>query len=177
MTRYIDQKKFPAVLATSGLQLPRVLQEARGNVARVLGHADLVKFREAAFKRDGFTPNGLSVPEARKIVDSLTANWQSPPQLYIRANYLELPVRAYPDTRGLYRPGEAWIVAGAHADEPGKPVRQAIGKTLAHEAIAHFGLRKMLGEDGWNTLMRNIQLALKTGNEPLNAIKDEGRAS
>lgn len=112
---------------------------------------------------------GASIADAQKIVDSLTAKWKGGPKVSVVATTLDLPGENPPDVRGLYTPGHIYIVAGAHRS--GKDLRRSLARTLAHEAVAHFGLRHMLGRAGWNQLMKNVRLAIEAGNKPLTAIQ------
>jgi hypothetical protein len=135
-------------------------------------------------RSDDKMPSGLTMEEAREqikalrgmrkadvqsIVDAVTAKWVNGPRVTVVQTAAELPGDDNPaDVRGLYMRGHVWIVAGAH--RTAKDAKHSILRTLAHESIAHFGLRAMLGRDGWNRLMRDIQLGVKSGNKELQRI-------
>jgi hypothetical protein len=140
---------------------------------------------QAQRRSDERMPSGLTIEEARaairnmrgaraadvqKIVDQLTASWKNGPRIHVVQTAADLPGDNPPDVRGLYERGQVWIVAGAH--RTGADVRRSIMRTLAHEAMAHYGLRNMLGREGWTQLMRNIQLGIKAGNRELRRIRD-----
>lgn len=115
--------------------------------------------------RLGITPRKfMPVTEVQKAVDQLTAKWTDGPKIKVVQFPYELPVDAPSDARGYLYKGTAYIVASTHQDQAG------VARTLAHEAIGHYGLWKMLGTDGTRQFERNLQLALKSGNKPLNAI-------
>jgi len=112
---------------------------------------------------------GASVAAARAIVDEMTAGWKNGPRITVVETAADLPGDNPSDVRGLYTRGHIYIVARAHRN--GKDLRRTIARTLAHEAVAHFGLRDMLGREGWYQLMRNIQLGIKAGNKALREIQ------
>ena len=111
----------------------------------------------------------LSTDVVKKAVQNVTAKWQNGPAVHVVDNFTEVPGRHPADIRGLYQDGAIWIVAGAHRSS------QQVAKTLAHEAIAHYGLRGALGRDGWHKLTHNIQLAIGMGNTELREISAEIR--
>ncbi len=92
------------------------------------------------FKAMPTTPLGLDIklaPAGWISVRDVVAEWRGAPPVVVVNSPSELPVRNAPtDARGLYSSGKAWIVA--------KSPRQD-SETLAHEVIAHHGLRKSLG--------------------------------
>ena len=112
---------------------------------------------------------GMSIEAARKIIDAKTAKWANGPRVVVVATARDLPMAAPDDANGVYHQGTVYIVAGAHRS-PGQVLR-----TLAHEAVAHYGLRGMLG-DGYKTFLKQMQLAIKLGNKPLIAIRDDVRS-
>ncbi|MBP7484959.1 MAG: hypothetical protein KA781_06595, partial [Aquabacterium sp.] len=114
---------------------------------------------------------GMPTSEAQAHVTSLTKKWKNGPPITVVATPADLPMEAPDDARGVYWKGKVWIVAGPHND------RTEIARTLAHEAVAHFGLRNMLNGDEWRQYMRNIQLAIKSGNKALTAIRDQVRSA
>jgi hypothetical protein len=109
--------------------------------------------------------------EVQRIVDDLTASWKDKPQITVVESVDELDGDHPADTRGLYSRGHVWIVAGA----PEHRTRAGIARTLAHEAIAHHGLRNMLGREAWNRLMRDIQLGIRSKNKALLGLQKEVR--
>lgn len=149
-------------------------QEEKDASAKVRGpnvtadQVDLFNPQGSLFKRgDGGAPMEMS--EVQKVVARLSAKWTNGPSLHVVANHLELGHDMPKDVRGMYGKGQAYVVARKHrnADE--------VARTLAHEVIAHYGLREMLGRDDWHKLMTNIQLALASGNKPLREIRDSVR--
>lgn len=107
----------------------------------------------------------------RQFVDSLAAGWKDKPTIHVVESVADMPGDHPADTRGMYRRGEVWIVASA----PEHNTRAGVAKTLAHEAVAHYGLRKMLGREAWTRLMRDIQLGIRAKNKALLALQAEVR--
>jgi hypothetical protein len=144
---------------------------------------DSAQARDTAQRRsDERMPSGLTMEEARrairrmrgpragdvqKIVNDLTAGWKNGPRIHVVQTADDLPGENPSNTRGLYERGEIWIVAGSL--EHG--TRAGIARTLAHEAVAHWGLRNMLGREAWTKLMNTIQLGIKAGNKQLREIQ------
>lgn len=122
-----------------------------------------------AFLRAFAPPASMTVDRANEIVDKITATWENGPDFKVVATPSELPINAPADARGLIHNGTAYVVAANN------PNRDAIAQTLAHEAIGHYGLWKILGKDGKAKFERNLQMALKTGNKPLAKIRDKVR--
>ncbi|MEO5670430.1 MAG: LPD38 domain-containing protein [Ramlibacter sp.] len=122
----------------------------------------------AMFKREGDASaiqSRMSISEVQAAVDKLTAKWKDGPQLRVVQTHLALPGRAAFDTKGLLHNGTAYVVARRHR------TANDVGRTLAHEAIAHYGLRNMLGTANWIKLMNNVERALKSGNKPLTEVQ------
>jgi hypothetical protein len=107
----------------------------------------------------------MPTSEAQAHVTSLTKKWKNGPPITVVSTPADLPMDAPGDARGVYWKGKVWIVAGPTT------TRTDIARTLAHEAIAHYGLRNILGADEWRRFMANIQLAIKSGNKPLKDIQ------
>jgi hypothetical protein len=116
------------------------------------------------FSRDA-TRGGMSVEAAQAIVDKLSDKID----VTVVATPADLPVPAPSDAKGLYHNGKAWIVASNNANA------REVAETYAHEVIGHYGLRNMLGDPKFKKTMGLIQLAIKSGNKPLNAIRDQIR--
>ena len=128
-------------------------------------------FDAAAFRRAFGAPEPMSLDRTQKIVDEMTASWENGPVFKVVATAKDLPGGKQPgDARGLLQNGTAYIVAANN------PTRDAIARTLGHEAIGHYGLWKALGVEGTRKFRANVQLAIKTGNKPLNAIRDKVRS-
>ncbi len=126
---------------------------------------------EEAFRK-AFGSSGpvqMTVDQVQRITNSLTKDWTNGPKIVVVNSTADLPVKSPADARGLYWRGTVYLVASAHASTG------MLARTLAHESVAHYGLRKMLGDAGWYKLMTNVQLALASGNKPLNAIRAEVR--
>jgi len=77
-----------------------------------------------------------------------------------------LPIPAPSDARGLYHNGQIYLVASNLNS------RATVMRTLGHEAIAHHGLREMLGDEGFSAMMRQINLAVKAGNPAMRKISE-----
>lgn len=100
---------------------------------------------------------------ARGIVDQLVSNWRAAPPVRVVEIVDDLPCKVYDDTRGLYRRGEAWIVANACT-------KSEVIETLAHEVVGHHGMRQALG-GLWRPFMQAIQSGARGGDPRLNRIR------
>lgn len=113
----------------------------------------------------GITPRKyMPVTAVQAAVDELSAKWTNGPEIKVVQYPEDLPVAAPSDARGLIHKGTAYVVAVNHLDRAG------VARTLAHEAIGHYGLWKALGKEGRRQFEQNLQLALKSGNKPLTAL-------
>ena len=126
-------------------------------------------FDAEAFSRMFESPSAMSITEVQSAANKLSANWKSGPAIKVVASTEELPVPAPTDARGLIHNGTAYIVARNHTD------RDGVARTLGHEAIGHYGLWRMLGDEGTRQFQRNLQLALKSGNVPLTKLSEKVR--
>ena len=117
-----------------------------------------------------FTPMApLSVAETQAAVADMVKGWKNGPRLRVVASPSELPGNAPADARGQYLNGTAYVVASNHRSAGG------VQRTLAHEAIAHYGLPQMLGGIEWQRLMRNIQQGIARGDKALIELRDDVR--
>jgi adenine/guanine phosphoribosyltransferase-like PRPP-binding protein len=124
-----------------------------------------------ALRRSSPARPGMSIAAVQQAVDKLAATWTDGPPINVVATPADLPVAGAPsDVRGMVHKGTVYVVAANHRDVRG------VAKTLAHEAVGHYGLWKMLGTDGTRQFSRNLQLALKSGNVPLKKIAAQVRA-
>lgn len=127
------------------------------------------KFDADAFRRAFMPPSTMSVTDVQKAVDALTARWADGPKIKVVASPADLPVDAPRDARGFVQGDTAYIIASNHQ------TRDGVARTLGHEAIGHYGLWRMLGPDGVRQFERNLQLAIKSGNAPLNKLSRKVR--
>lgn len=114
------------------------------------------------YARNGKTRNTESIAAVHAIIDPITTNWSVP--VVVVATPGDLPIDAPDDARGLYHKGTVYLVASTN------PTRALVLKTLMHEAVAHHGLRTMLGREAWRKMMNQIAFAVKAGNKPLREI-------
>ena len=176
---YFDKKQSPQWFSSAWLQLPRDLQTKKGSQGRnVATEADVVKPADDQMARDAgdeafrrtFAPRLLMpVTDVQAAVDKLSKKWTDGPRIKVLTIPDELPIPAPSDARGLIHNGIAYVVASNHRDA------QGVARTLAHEAIGHYGLWKALGGDGTRQFQRQLNLAIKSGNVPLNKIADQVR--
>ena len=82
----------------------------------------------------------------------------------------DLPITYPDDGRGLYVDGKMYVVTSAMR------TRADIMRVVGHEAIAHLGLRVLLGPAGWKQFMNHISVATKMGNKALAEIRDYVRS-
>lgn len=111
----------------------------------------------------------LSVTETQAAVAEMVKGWRNGPRLRVVATPNELPSPAPADTRGQYLNGTAYLVASNHRSAGN------VQRTLAHEAIAHYGLNAMLGDLEWRRAMVNIQQGLERGDAALLEMRDQVR--
>ncbi|MBQ0917430.1 hypothetical protein KBW71_03175 [Hydrogenophaga aromaticivorans] len=114
---------------------------------------------------------GMKTADLQKAIAPVLKRWENGPNVTVVATTKDLPMPAPGDVHGVYFGGKVYLVAQNIRD------KAKAMEVLTHEAIAHHGLREMLGKDDWKKFMGNIQLALKTGNKPLAAIRKDVRAA
>lgn len=107
--------------------------------------------------------------QVAQIVDRITSGWHAAPPVTIVDWPEDLPVKNAPrDVRGLWRRGEAYVVATQPLD--------LVGDTLAHEVIAHHGLRETLGRS-WGSFMFGVQAGVRAGDGRLRCFRNEVRGT
>uniref|UniRef100_UPI003D0C51C7 LPD23 domain-containing protein n=1 Tax=Ramlibacter sp. TaxID=1917967 RepID=UPI003D0C51C7 len=165
--------KFPFPRAAERTAINNVLQtlidaiETKVTNSGVAMYARGLSMRDAVERVRGI--RAASVAEVQAIVDEHTAGWKSGPRVHVVPTAADLPIAAPDDTRGLHLNGEVYVVASAHRADAG--LNQRVAVTLAHEAIAHYGLRKILGPAAFKRFLGDIQLAIASGNKPLTEIR------
>lgn len=85
------------------------------------------------------------------MVDQLVSTWRAAPRVTVVEMTDDLPCKTFDDVKGLYRHGEAWIVANACTPA-------AVVETVGHEVVGHHGMRDALG-----SLWRPFMQALHAG--------------
>lgn len=106
--------------------------------------------------------------QTAQIVDRIVGGWRAAPTVKVVQATEDLPVHVPADTRGMWRRGEVFVVANQPLD--------MVGDTLAHEAIAHHGLREALGQH-WRGFMFGVQSGARTGDGRLRCFRDEVRGT
>jgi hypothetical protein len=114
---------------------------------------------------------GMTVAAVEKDIAPVLKRWKNGPSVTVVATPSDLPMVAPFDAHGVYFNGKVYIVA-ANVRNTAK-----LMQVLGHEAIAHYGLRESLGATGFRQFTSQVQLALKSGNKPLAAIRAEVRAA
>lgn len=114
---------------------------------------------------------GMKTADLQKAIAPVLKRWENGPNVTVVATTKDLPMPTPGDVHGVYFGGKVYLVAQNIRD------KAKAMEVLTHEAIAHHGLREMLGKEDWKKFMGNIQLALKTGNKPLAAIRKDVRAA
>jgi len=100
-------------------------------------------------------------------VDRIAGRWRAAPPITVVATPEDLPVPAPDDARGMLWDGQAWLVeANLEAD--------TVASTLAHEVIAHHGLRAALGP-AWRSFMGAIQSGARGSDVHLEDLRYEVR--
>ena len=110
------------------------------------------------------TGQGMTVEQVQAIVQPMAAKWDV--DVRVVARPADLPIKAPSDAMGLHYNGVIYIVARTNR------IQAQVLRTLAHETIAHYGLRSMLGRENWRAFMRQIQFAARRKGGPLQEISD-----
>lgn len=126
--------------------------------------------RPLSSRSDGSARRGLSLGRAQSLKTKLTAKWgdDAPPVVLVdsaealqRAAGLPTSVLNDPDfyrAEGLYR-GKAtvWINVGAI------PTEKRFAAVLAHEALGHYGVERIVGKEQWADITDAIERHAKNG--------------
>lgn len=82
------------------------------------------------------------------VADAMRKRWRGAPPIHVVSTAAALPFKAPDDTEGAYHRGEVLLVADAL--HPARAVT-----VLAHETVAHHGLRQLLGR-AWPSFMGGV---------------------
>lgn len=182
-TIYAHKTKAPAWASTVGLQLPWVVQSSAGAGTNFKTNDDLAQFGrdgEVSLNRDDLAeryekimrpmPARMSVEQVQTEVDAVSKSWKAAPPIRVVDAVGDLPFRNPPaNARGAYDGRTIWVVAANHRSPA------TLRRTIAHEAVAHAGLRGMLGDQDFGKLLRTVKVALQSKNKALLEIQDDVR--
>ena len=117
----------------------------------------------AAFEK-AFAPAApMTVEAAQAVVDRVTAKWTNGPRIVVLKETADIPpgLKIKGNPRGVYTRDVIYIIAANNrsADQ--------VAQTLAHEAIAHHGLRGLLGPLGHLQLMKQVAAGIARGDPAL----------
>lgn len=163
--RFVDQRKFPAILGRLGLQLPNTVLQNKPGTKRILTEKQLGGYRkaQAAAAPDGPAmsrsqqEDGTSaeVKRVQSQVDTIKSRWSNAPEVVVAAHMQDelIPERvrqadeaqrsagAEGAPEGFFYKGKVYLVAS----ELRTP--KDVTRVLFHEALGHFGLRGVFGQD------------------------------
>jgi hypothetical protein len=111
----------------------------------------------------------LTRDQAQSLIDKATKNWKGAPKIRVVDSPDQFPIAAPDDARGLFYRGEVWVAANAH--RAGPTAQRMLLLTVAHEVVGHYGTRQALGAD-FDRFLKQIELAAKSGNKAIAAIRD-----
>lgn len=100
---------------------------------------------------------GMQSALARIEAQRLAAAWPHGPAIRVVATARELPGAPCEQAIGRFRGGRVFLVAGQG------PV--SIGRTAAHEAIGHAGVRLALGRAAWRRFVLGLRTAAAKGSD------------
>ena len=170
LLRYADKEKTRAWATSGGVQFPWLVQLLRGSDGSVLGPDALRNFarndQSSALRAvlQSMTGQGMPIAQVKDIVQPMAAKWDV--EVRVVNTPADLPIKAPSDALGLHYNGVIYIVARTNQS------KAQVLRTLAHEAVAHYGLRSMLGHEGWRAFMGQIQFAARRKGGPLQEISD-----
>lgn len=109
-----------------------------------------------------------TIAQVTQIVQRITGKWRGAPPVTIVNTPADLPVKAPSDVRGMWRQGQAFIVA----------TQSLVGveDTLAHEIIGHHGMREALGRS-WRSFMFGVQSGARSGDSKLRCFREDVRSA
>jgi len=126
------------------------------------------------FSRGDIGP-GLNFDRALQLKNELTAKWgENAPNVVVVRSAEAFPASAKADpayrrAEGLYNGSPTvWINAGAITNEA------RFGQVLAHEAIGHYGVERVVGKSDWGQIVDAIDTLASTrsGSPALQAVLD-----
>ena len=119
---------------------------------------------------------GMTKAAVDRAVDAIKSTWKNAPDIEVVQNISELPAEIQEDIardkvnpRGVYDPTTKKVFLVA--DNIPNDAQAAI--TLAHEALGHFGLRVVLGQN-FKSMMNQIYEGNKNVRERADAYMEEG---
>ncbi len=140
--------------------------EFKGWVKSAVNTTKPASLEPPALSRSSIKSTGSTVADVegwlKKPIGSL-AKWV---KVEIVQDVSSLPIDNAPsDTRGVLHSGTVYIVAD-------NVTKSDVQTVLAHEAVGHLGLERLLGNDSFNQLVKQVQSMKKTGNKRVARIVD-----
>ncbi len=124
----------------------------------------------AAFAANFGPAKGMTVEATKKVVDRIGAKWKNGPRIIVVGTTADLPdnvrARVGKGARGVYTRDAVFVIAKNNTSA------DWVARTLAHEVIAHEGLRGLLGQEGHAKMMQRIQKGADQGVPLLVASRD-----
>lgn len=108
--------------------------------------------------------NPMDAQRVRDIVAPIAQKWDV--EVRVVDTPADLPVPAPADALGLHLNGVIYLVASTNRS------KAQVQRTLAHEAVAHYGLRSMLGREGFRAFVNQVQFAARARPGPLREVSD-----
>lgn len=108
--------------------------------------------------------NPMDAQRVRNLVAPIAKKWDV--EVRVVDTPADLPVKAPSDALGLHLNGVIYLVASTNRS----PAQ--VHRTLAHEAVAHYGLRSMLGREGFRAFVNQVQFAARARPGPLREVSD-----
>lgn len=127
-------------------------------------------FDAAAFAQNYGPAKGMTVEATKKVVDRVGAKWKNGPRIIVVGTTADLPdnvrARVGKGARGVYTRDAVFVIAKNNTSA------DWVARTLAHEVIAHEGLRGLLGQQGHVEFMKRINDGVEKGDPLLVASRD-----
>ncbi len=104
---------------------------------------------------------------ASRVVDRIVNGWRGAPKVTVVESVKDLPVEVPGDVMGIFYRGDTWVVVDTQATSQ-------IPQTLAHEALGHYAMREVLGQN-WRSFMHAVQGGIRAGDWRLAYVRQSVR--
>lgn len=168
-------------------EVTRMLEDFKNRLTAGKQDFDMRGARATTSADRGNPAEAAHTARVQSVVDQLTSQWRGSdlPRVHVRDTAEALPEdmkrnaagepdNAYKRARGAYDGKNIWIVAAKHDDTA--EGRAQLASTLAHEAIGHYGIDRVvtreLGEGAWKHITDNITRIEreKTGGKDIQSV-------
>lgn len=120
---------------------------------------------------EGPRGQGMTIKEVQDIIAPLVKGWGRSVTIDVVGHQGAVPFGVPERTLGAHMHGNIWLIASNLTS------KEEVVRTLMHEAVGHFGLKKLIGPEQFKNLLAQVDLMRRTGNVTIRRMEKSVTAS